>query len=83
MKDTDSISKIFTHLLENRIHLALVIDQYGGMQGVVTMEDVLETLLGLEIMDESDNSEDMQKLARQKWKERAEKLGLVDGENEA
>lgn len=81
VNESNSISKIFTHLLENRIHLALVIDQYGGMQGVVTMEDVLETLLGLEIMDELDNSEDMQKLARKKWKERAEKLGLVDGGN--
>jgi len=83
VQETDSISKTFTHLLENRIHLALVIGPYGGMQGVVTMEDVLETLLGLEIMDESDSSEDMQKLARQKWKERAKKLGLVDGENDA
>ena len=59
-----------------------MIGEYGGMQGVVSMEDVLETLLGLEIMDESDNAEDMQHLARQKWKERAKKLGLVDGENE-
>ena len=41
------------------------------------MEDVIETLLGLEILDELDNSEDMQKLARTKWEERAKSLGLI------
>lgn len=82
VREDVSISKIFNLFLEKRIHIALVIGEYGGMQGVVSMEDVLETLLGLEIMDESDNAEDMQHLARQKWKERAKKLGLVDGENE-
>ncbi len=81
VKEDMSISKLFNHFLEERKHLALVIDQYGGMQGVVTMEDVLETLLGLEIMDESDNTEDMQALARKKWEERAKNLGIVDGEN--
>jgi len=82
VKEDISISKIFNLFLEKRIHIALVIDEYGGMQGVVSMEDVLETLLGLEIMDESDNAEDMQILARQKWKERARKLGLLEGESE-
>ncbi len=81
VRDDVSISKIFNLFLEKRIHIALVIGEYGGMHGVVTMEDVLETLLGLEIMDESDNAEDMQHLARQKWKERASKLGLVDNKN--
>lgn len=82
VKENVSISKIFNLFLEKRIHIALVIGEYGGTQGVVTMEDVLETLLGLEIMDESDNAEDMQHLARQKWKERAKKLGLVEGESD-
>jgi CBS domain containing-hemolysin-like protein len=82
VRENVPLSKIFNLFLEKRIHIALVIGEYGGMHGVVSMEDVLETLLGLEIMDESDNAEDMQHLARQKWKERAKKLGLVDGENE-
>ncbi len=82
VKEEMSISKLFNHFLEERMHLALVIDSYGGMQGVVTMEDVLETLLGLEIMDESDNTEDMQALARKKWEERAKKLGIVEGESD-
>ncbi len=82
VKEEMSISDLFNHFLEMRSHLALVVDKYGGMQGVVTMEDVLETLLGLEIMDESDNTEDMQMLARKKWEERAKKLGIVEGESE-
>lgn len=72
-----ALPMLFTQLTEAREHIALVVDQYGGVEGVVTMEDVIETLLGLEIMDEFDNSSDMQKLARQKWEERAKTLGLI------
>ncbi|NJX17573.1 hemolysin, partial [Tamlana crocina] len=49
----------------------------GNTIGLVTMEDIIETLMGLEIMDESDNVEDMQVLARQNWEKRAKKLGLL------
>ena len=49
------------------------------MAGLVTMEDVIETLLGVEIVDESDHIEDMQLLARRNWEHRARRLGLVDG----
>ncbi len=59
----------------------LVIDEYGGFSGILTLEDVLETLLGLEIIDEFDDTEDMQALARKLWKHRASKLGIdVDEE---
>jgi CBS domain containing-hemolysin-like protein len=53
--------------------------------GIVTLEDVIETMLGLEIVDESDEHEDMQTLAREVWKIRAEKKGLLtpNGENAA
>jgi len=70
------VPELFNKMNEEREHIALVVDQYGGVEGVVTMEDVIETLLGLEIVDESDNSADMQKLARKKWAERAKALGL-------
>jgi len=48
------------------------------MAGIVTMEDVIETLLGLEIVDEQDASTDMQALARKQWERRARKLGLLE-----
>jgi len=63
--------------VSNREHIALVMDSYGGMSGVVTMEDVIETLLGLEIVDESDSVTDMQALARRNWEKRARALGLL------
>jgi len=71
------VPALFNQLSEAREHIALVVDEYGGVEGVVTMEDVIETLLGLEIMDEFDNSTDMQALARKKWEERAKNLGLI------
>jgi CBS domain containing-hemolysin-like protein len=67
---------VFSELLEKRQHIAMVVDSYGGMAGIITMEDVLETLLGLEIVDEFDQTVDMQKLAREIWEKRARKMGL-------
>ncbi|MEX0719839.1 MAG: CNNM domain-containing protein [Balneolaceae bacterium] len=72
-----SLKTLFERLLEKQEHIAVVVDEYGGFSGVVTMEDVVETLLGMEIVDEFDAIEDMQKLARQKWRERAKRLGIA------
>lgn len=71
-----SIKTLFERLLESQEHIAVVVDEYGGFSGVVTMEDVVETLLGMEIVDEIDAIDDMQQLARQKWRERAKRLGI-------
>ncbi|QNK76753.1 HlyC/CorC family transporter [Winogradskyella sp. PAMC22761] len=74
------IPKLFEKLVESRNHMALVVDEYGSVSGIVTMEDVIETLLGLEIMDESDNVSDLQSLARKSWEARAKKLGIIEEE---
>jgi CBS domain containing-hemolysin-like protein len=71
------IPKLFEQLVESRNHMALVVDEYGSVSGLVTMEDVIETLLGLEIMDESDNVSDLQHMARKSWEIRAKKLGIL------
>jgi len=74
--EADSIASVFDLLLNNRAHIALVVDQFGGMEGIVTLEDVVETLLGLEIVDEQDQAVDMQQLAREKWNARIKRQGL-------
>ncbi|BCR04471.1 hypothetical protein DESUT3_15400 [Desulfuromonas versatilis] len=74
--ETMDISRAFDRFMKQRSHIMLVVDEYGGVAGILTLEDVLETLLGLEIVDEIDHAEDMQILARQLWKRRAKELGL-------
>jgi CBS domain containing-hemolysin-like protein len=80
VRSQDPLPEVFAALLEERTHMAVVVDAYGGTAGILTMEDVVETLLGLEIVDEFDQAEDMQQLARKKWQQRAAKLGLIPGD---
>lgn len=67
VQDNFSVAKLLDILIQQRQHLAMVADDYGTIVGLVTMEDVIETLFGLEIVDESDKVEDLQKLARTRW----------------
>lgn len=76
VKATMHLRELFDHLLQFDHHIALVVDEFGGTAGIVTLEDVVETLLGLEIVDEADTIEDLQALARKQWEERAGRLGL-------
>ncbi|MBA4263796.1 MAG: hemolysin [Comamonadaceae bacterium] len=70
------LSRLLETLLEQRQHIALVVGEYGETKGLVTLEDVVETLLGIEILDEGDKVEDMQQMARQLWAKRAERMGI-------
>jgi len=76
LRDDLSASAAFDRLTRSKGHLAMVADEYGTLRGLVTMEDVVETLLGLEITDEADTVADMQILARQRWRDRMTAMGL-------
>jgi CBS domain containing-hemolysin-like protein len=76
VEDNFTVAKLMDSLILNREHLAMVADDFGSVVGLVTMEDLFETLLGLEIVDESDKVEDLQKHALEKWKKRTDKHRL-------
>ena len=80
--DSLSLSDLLEFFLDKRQHLAIVLDEYGGTRGVVTLEDVVETLFGMEIVDEMDSVADMQALARQQWEKRARSLGIFEQEQD-
>ena len=77
------IPDLFDIFIRKRTHISIVTDEFGNVVGLVTMEDIIETLLGLEIMDESDSIEDMQKLARKNWERRAKRIGLIQRRDDA
>jgi CBS domain containing-hemolysin-like protein len=65
-------------MVDRRYSMALVINEYGDPLGIATMEDLVETMIGMEIVDESDTHVDMQERARDLWKQRAKAAGLLD-----
>lgn len=76
LSDKLMASEVFDKLMHEKRHIALVVDEFGTIQGLVTLEDVVETLIGLEITDEFDKVEDMQALARKRWRGRMEAIGI-------
>lgn len=74
--DSISLLVMLEQFLKDRQHIAVVVNEHGGTDGLVTLEDIIETLMGMEIVDEKDDVEDMRALARDQWKERAKTMGL-------
>ena len=77
-----ALTGLLENFLKKRQHIAIVVDEYGGTTGLVTLEDLVETLMGLEIVDEMDTDVDMRVLARKKWEERARALGIKSNMDE-
>ncbi|MDD4610211.1 MAG: CNNM domain-containing protein [Bacteroidaceae bacterium] len=75
--DLQSITSIWEDLLANKEHIALIVDEYGSFVGIVTMEDVIESLLGLQILDEKDRITNMQEYARKRWEIRKAKYNYL------
>ena len=74
--DSISLLQAYDQLIEQRAHISLIVNEYGTVRGLLTLEDVLETLLGLDIVDEGDRQGSMQRHARRLWEQRARNMGL-------
>lgn len=75
-----TLSQAFEQFHQRGSHIMLVVDEYGSVEGILTLEDLIENILGIEIVDEGDREEDMQRLAKRLWRKRMKKHGLkIDG----
>ncbi|MFV8781208.1 hemolysin family protein [Microbulbifer sp. SA54] len=76
LPETAAIYQVFHKMLSRRVQISAVVDEYGSLEGLVTLEDILETLLGEEIVDEADKTPDRQELAKRLWRWRSKRYGL-------
>ena len=74
-----TLGTIFDSMLKQKSQIAQIIDEYGMFVGILTLEDIIETIFGLEIIDESDTVIDMQQYARDRWEQRQKKYRKVEG----
>ena len=70
VEENDSVGDVLDEFVKRREHLFMVKDQFGQVAGLVTLEDAIETLLGVEIVDETDSVVDMRKLALDNWRKK-------------
>ena len=77
--ETNSVAQVLDQFIAEQDHIFLVIDEYGGTAGLITLEDTVETLLGIEILDESDRVADLRQLARRRYQAQLELLQATGG----
>ncbi|MCW8333818.1 HlyC/CorC family transporter [Vibrio sp. SCSIO 43135] len=77
-----TLPKAFDQMMTNRLQLAMVVDEYGTVQGILTLEDIFEHLLGEEIVDEADKATDMQELAFERWEKWKKTHGVIESRDE-
>ena len=71
---TKNLLELQRDMSKGHYQVAMVVNEYGDIKGMVTMEDIVETMLGLEIVDETDSHPDMQELAKKRWQEKSKPL---------
>jgi CBS domain containing-hemolysin-like protein len=81
LNNTD-LPKAFEVMIAKRLQLAMVVDEYGTVQGLITLEDIFESLLGEEIIDEADKNTDMQELAYQRWENWKRQHSVIENKDE-
>ncbi len=82
MLNTLTLPKAFDQMMKNRLQLAMVVDEYGTVQGILTLEDIFEHLLGEEIVDEADKTTDMQQLAFERWEKWKKIHGVIESRDD-
>lgn len=76
--ETKTIASLLEEFIKRNAHLFVVVNEFGGPEGIVTLEDAIETLLGVEIVDEYDTVEDLRQAAHQKLEERKARIRMLD-----
>ncbi len=80
--ETNSVAQVMDEFIAKQDHIFLVIDEYGGTAGLITMEDTVETLLGIEILDESDRVADLRQVARRRYQTQLDQLRRTDAQGD-